>query len=250
LNKTNNRSHDLIRLWVVLLSAVIGFLWFATEGVAQPAIDPMELLLSTKESYTHIGGYTVTLIRDEAGDGKPETISIKFRKPFEVYMKWVKSPNLGRELLYVEGQNDDKVIVKMTGFIGILFSVIRITPEETQRKGQHGIKDVGVGNMIDRIIEQTRIAQSNGDAVLYYHGIKEVNGRQVHEVERILPQKSYYPVHRLVVYIDQTLNLPVEIFGYDWNDKMVEHYHYTELNIQAKLEDSDFKTSNREYKVE
>jgi outer membrane lipoprotein-sorting protein len=41
--------------------------------------------------------------------------------------------------------------------------------------------------------------------------------------------------------------LPVAVKVYDWDDRLIEHYRYTNIQINPGLTDLDFSTENPNY---
>jgi hypothetical protein len=222
-------------------------MWFSTVAHAQPSIDPLELLVSTKSAYSKVDGYTATFIRSTGG--KPETIYFKFKKPFQVYMKWIENPHRGREVIYVEGKNEGKVIARPEGLLGAFLRIVRLNPEETRTEnGRYTIKDIGIGNLINRLVDLTLLAKANDDLEIHYHGLKDFQGRRVHEIERIFGDRpEYFGVHRALVYVDEILGLPIGVISYDVKGQILDQYIYKNLNLEAPLKDEDFSPSNPKY---
>src|SRR5260221_10550891 len=78
------------------------------------------LLELGQQRLEHFPDYTATFIKQERVDGADlqelQTIQLKIRhKPFGVYMKWLEGGDVGRELLFAEGQYDDKLQVRLGG---------------------------------------------------------------------------------------------------------------------------------------
>jgi negative regulator of sigma E activity len=68
-------------------------------------------------------------------------------------------------------------------------------------------------------------------------------------VEGILPRDSgagYY-CYRVLVSFDQENDLPIRVVVYDWDDRVVEEYVYTQLRLNAGLTDQDFDPENQDY---
>jgi len=89
----------------------------ATEVVATPAevpgaVTPAGLLMAMEAAYRGVRDYTATLMKQERVKGKllpRETIAVKFRRPYAIYMKWTGAVKAGQEVIYVRGRNDGKL---------------------------------------------------------------------------------------------------------------------------------------------
>ncbi len=94
---------------------------------AATALDPhreavqkyLELLEQGYQRLKDVGQYTATFLKqerlgNELTEGDVAEIKIR-HSPFSVYMNWVEGEP-GKELLFVSGANDDKMIVKQVGW--------------------------------------------------------------------------------------------------------------------------------------
>ena len=79
-------------------------------------------LKSGRERFSRLPGYTATLAKQEriGSDLLEEiTFGIKVRhQPFSVYMKWQSGDEVGKEVLYVDGTNEDQLLVRLGGIEG------------------------------------------------------------------------------------------------------------------------------------
>ena len=82
-------------------------------GLADAADAPIDLEQIFRQSEQVLAGvdnYTAVLHKQERVKGEllaAETVALKFKKPFRVYMKWVAEPHKGRETLFVLGANEN-----------------------------------------------------------------------------------------------------------------------------------------------
>lgn len=212
--------------------------------------DPLELLMSMRDGYKKIDAYTAVMEKSEpaiTGDDRAETIFIKFKKPYQLYMKWVKEPHKGREIIYVAGKNDDCFLAKPDGFLGYVVKGIKKPGSHRPPETRYSMKEVGIGNLIDSIVDTTLQAKENNELRLFFRGTAVRNGREVYVVERLLPARACYPNSRLVVYIDTVTRLPLEAYAYGADGTLWEFCRYSNMEINPVLEDIDFSTENSEY---
>src|SRR5262249_8673130 len=88
------------------------------------------LLAVRKSRIENIPDCTATFLKQEGFDGDDlqelQTIQLKMRhKPFGCYMKWLEGGDVGREVLFAEGQYDDKMQVRLGGKKA-LFGVVKL----------------------------------------------------------------------------------------------------------------------------
>lgn len=214
--------------------------------------DPVLLLEKTKSRYQDsITDYTGTLYRQERIAGKlgaEQVVSFKFRaKPFSVYMQWQKNAGPIDRLLYVEGQNDNKMVVHPTGLFCWLKSVKKDPRcKQALQTSLYTCDQFGFGRMIERVSKIYQQAQSHGDVKKKCLGLDKVDDRECIVIEAALPQKADYPCGRLVMKIDIGYLLPVYVASYDWNGKLISEYIYTDLKFNTGLTEQQFtRKANR-----
>src|SRR5262249_35358739 len=132
-------------------------------GNAQPHPLDMALELATKVQKNideNVRDYTATVIKQErsGSDLKPEEIcEVKIRnQPFSVYMKFLSPENLkGQEVIYVEGQNDGKLIGHAGSGAAALLGSKWLDPRgPIAMFGQrYPITELGILNLTKRLIE-------------------------------------------------------------------------------------------------
>jgi len=234
-----------------LLFLGVFFIIVPRYAAAEPAVDPVKLLKNSYEAAKKIKDFTATLTKQEQIKGKlrpQETMKIKFRqKPFSVYLKWIK-PHTGRELIYVEGQNDGKMVAHQP--VGPLNFGLKLDPNSpnTQAESRRKITDAGFENAMGQILELTQLAQKRGDLCISYLGTETFDNRPVDVVVRLLPKRrKEYNIYMLVLYIDKGHKIPVKIASYDRDMRMLGLYTYRDVKINVGLRDIDFDVRNPEY---
>ena len=120
----------------------------------------MNMLLLEKgcRNLESVPDYTTTFSKQEFVGGElseNQVINLKCRhKPFSVYMKWIVGDK-GQELLYVNGQNDDKMLVKMGGLKGRLVPTLKLDPTGSlaMKESRYPITKAGIMALAETIIE-------------------------------------------------------------------------------------------------
>ena len=204
-------------------------------------------------AYAGVKDYTAVFTRSEMLRGKQrpeETIALKFREPLQVYMKWLSESGKDREAIFVKGRDGDKVLVHELGWISGHFTVL-LPPDGPTIMGRsrHPFDEIGIGRIIELIASTFEKANQAGDLEMRDLGSAKEDGRALRVIEGVLPKdpaKKYY-CYRAIVTIDEELKLPVRVKVYDWNDKLVEHYRYTNIQINSGLTDQDFSLENPNY---
>jgi len=193
-------------------------------------------------AYKKINDYTATFQKKELVDGKwvEETLDFKFKKPFKVKIKWIAGPKKGQRAVFVEGDNDNKVLIKLGGVFGTIVPKLRLDPDGELAKdnSNRSIRQAGIGYMLNSIWEVTQQAFKNRDLSLKL--IEEDSDSKLMKIERRVPPNKDYPNVRAVIIIDQSLGIPIGIETYDSKDRLKGSYYYEELNANINLSDDEF----------
>jgi hypothetical protein len=168
-------------------------------------------------------------------------------KPFAVYMKYTKGDK-GREVMYVEGKYDNKLLAHPGGLLGPLVQ-LKVAPnsEQAMKDNLRPITMAGIPNMLHTIVPQFELALSHGELKAEYLGKMDVAGRKVFGIKRTLPKRDCYPCHQLVVFIDCELLIPVGTDSYMWDGQLDSKYRYNDCKLNVGLSDQDFDKKNPAY---
>ena len=221
------------------------------EGVI--AQEPLDWIKQLRGGYAGVKDYTATFRRQEMvrGELRPnEAIFLKFREPMQVYMKVLDGPSKGREAIYVGGRDGNRVLVHEPGGISSHFTVLLATDSPyVMERNRHTAEEIGIGYMTELITSNFERAGRAGDLEVRDLGTQTEDGRTLRVFEGILPSnptKNYYG-YRATVAIDEEWKLPVAVKVYDWDDKLVENYHYSDIRVNVGLSDKDFDPANPDY---
>ena len=86
----------------IILAAAFVFVALVAHGGAADKPDPEQWLSEAEAAYDKVTRYTAIFHKQQRVAGKllpAETIVLKFRKPSSLYMKWIREPYEGSELL-------------------------------------------------------------------------------------------------------------------------------------------------------
>ncbi|MGE3314691.1 MAG: DUF1571 domain-containing protein [Planctomycetaceae bacterium] len=211
--------------------------------------------------------YTATFFKHERIGGEmldPQVMELKLRHaPFSVYMKWHEG-EVGRELLYVAGENDGKMIVHPGGLRGRLLPSIKLEPDSnlSMRETRHPVTMVGMLNLAHEIITR-RKAEMKANADIRCQLIEDqmINDRPCYcFVLNWVHQHESEEYRKSIQYIDKELSIPVCVKNFAWPDSeepipaekldeetLTEHYAYTDIQFDKKLTAGDFDRANEEY---
>ncbi len=199
-----------------------------------------------------IQDYTGTLSKQERVNRKlrkPQTTDFKFRnKPFSIFMKWTKNPGKIDRLLFVKGQNKNKMVVHPTGLISFIKSVERHPgSKEVFKANLRSCDKFGIRNMLERLKRNCKAAQLNRTLKTTYLGETLVDNRPCIAIEVIVPRANKSKeFKKMIIKVDLAHRLPVSVKSLDKDGKLLSTYTYTNLKFNTDLTDADFtKKANK-----
>jgi hypothetical protein len=237
---------------IVLLSLFL-IIALNTTAKAEKQIDPERWIREAETTLRQVENYRAIFHKQERVEGKlmeEETVLFKFKRPFKVYMKWVKGPYKGRELLYVEGWNNNRMMVRDSGITGMI--MVNLDPKGSlaMEGNRHPITDSGLDHLMKLLRDHMRRGIKDKELEFKKVGEETVYRRGTQRVEILSPRnkaKDYY-CYRATLILDLEKKVPIKVRIYDWEDNLIENYGYEELRFNADLSDGDFSSKNPEYR--
>jgi len=224
-------------------------------GLAAPAAGegPAALLLGMEAAYARVEGYTALFVRQEVVGGVPrprEEALLKWRRPGLMYLRWTAGPPVGREILYVPGRNDDRMLVREPDLLR-RFATVVMAPDSPRvlQESRHPVTDIGIGRLIDLVLSDARRAAQAGELTVRDHGLARGPGGLERRLEVVFPRgrERGYAGHRLVLTLAADSGLPVRAIVHDRDDGVVAEYAYRDLKLDAELTAADFDAANPAY---
>ena len=204
--------------------------------------------------------YSAQFRRQERINGElldPQAMNLKVRHaPFSLYMKWTEGDK-GRQLIFAEGQNDDKVLIQIGGVAGRLTGALAMDPDDPRVRAESRYPATCAG-----LLALTKIILSHHD-----NDLKRASGitSEMRDGESFDNRPCYLTTlvydsptinadyYKSLILIDKELSVPVCVRNYTWvegqapakedEDSLIEHYSYTGLEINIQLTDNDFGKS-------
>jgi hypothetical protein len=196
--------------------------------------------------------YLSVKIRNEQFDGDRVVV------PFGTYVKF-NSPGKfkGREVLYVAGENDGKMIVRKGGRrLGYLVLELDPNAKIALRDYRYPITEIGLENLVRRLIEIGWEELANDDCIVQYFKDAMVDGRKCTGL-KISKTKHTEDArfHSVRIFVDNELLVPVHYESYGWPTQdgeppvLHEQYTFRNLKLNVGFGDIDFDRNNPEYKL-
>ncbi len=227
----------------------------------------VELLERGKEFLQGIAHYTAKLQKQEMVGGElldEQTMAIKCRhNPFSVYLVWL-SGDAGREVIYVDGTNNGKMIVHDGGWKSRI-PAFSLPPDGTlamhdtrypvTTAGLLGVTRVMLG------IHHEDLRLSNvASCELDEH--QQFDGRPCYQFTMKYTSATDSPTYRKsITLIDCEWSVPLHTRHFEWSPSttdlpeeeldeatLLESYSFTDIKLECNLTDHDFDRTNPEYR--
>ncbi len=207
-----------------------------------------------------INDYSCNFVKRERVDGvlaDTQYIFMKVRhRPFSVYLYFQGPDSMkGQEAIYVEGQNNGKLLAHGTGLKAI-FGTIALDPSSTlaMSGNRYPITKVGLLNLLRELIVVGESDRRYGECeVQMYRGAK-VGDRGCTCVQFVHPvPRREFRYHVARIFVDDELNLPIRYEAYDWprvrggKPTLTEEYSFLNLSLNNGFTNRDFDTRNPQY---
>ncbi len=211
-----------------------------------------------KQFLANISDYSAQFKRQERIDGNlldPQAMNLKVRhEPLSFYMKWTEGDK-GRQLIYVQGQHDNKVLVQIGGVAGRLTGALPLQPDDPRIMAESRYPATCAGLMeLTKIILQhhENDLKLNQGVICEVRDGESFDNRPCYQTSLVYENpevNSHY--HKSLILIDKEYALPVCVRNYTWVDGkapvelddhcLIEHYSYTGLQLNTQLSDNDFE---------
>lgn len=239
----------------------------ATVSADEPSIDKahplyasLEMAYKAKAVIDGVEDYTCVFAKRELLKTRvlKTTMAMKFReKPFSVYLKFLDL-NQGREVIFVQGQNNNNFAVHEAGIKSVLgtFNLPTNGPD-AMAENKYPITSIGLKNMIVLLIKQwENDGKYAGVTTEQYpqSKIRSGNGSLTCTCFEANYQKfKEFKYGKTRLYIDDETGIAIGVQRYGFAAKgekegpLVEEYFYTELKVNNKLKPIDFDVKNPQY---
>ena len=211
---------------------------------------------------TQVDDYSCTLIKQERINGvlTPEEymfaeirnrklVNNKIVTPLSVYLYFLKPSNIkGREVIFVEGANNGKMVAHEGGLLRIAPAVWLNPDGPIAMRGQlYPITDIGIETLVDKLIEKGERDRKRGECEVEFIKGAKINGRvcTVLQVKHPTP-RPWFDFHIARIFIDDELQLPIRYAAYTWpaeeggKPQLLEAYTYLNMKLNVNLKNADF----------
>lgn len=221
-----------------------------TTGTSSPgdAVVALSLLDDALGTAWELEDYQVTLYKRERIDGvlgDEERMAFKWKRPFSVYVRVEEGSDRGQEIIYVQGEYEDKMIVNPGGILGGM--TVKIAPDSgiVTRNNRHIITEAGITPTLERIISIITTDMSDPSSPIQVECIDRVMF-QDKPCSLILVHESHY-AYLTEIYLYRDSLLPAAFISYNEAGELIESYRYREYRVNIGLTEYDFDPDNESY---
>jgi len=243
-------------LCLLLAPAYPGTTLEPRQGVTQlvgfadlPGKDPIVFLEMSLCNYDCIveTGYKVLLRKQERIDGvmQPlERIEVWFKdEPHSVFFKWLEGKRKADRVLYVQGENQDRMLALPT--IRIVGVVSReLDSPDAKASGRYSIAEFGLKKALQRVLYHWKKArEANALHVAYegVHRVPELGGRTCYKLHRTrFARPEDGGVTDLTLYFDTETLLQVGSVLKGPDGELVAQYFFRDIQLNPTFDPKQF----------
>ena len=222
-----------------------------------PLENAIKIAKESLEAAKEIKDCSADFYKREIVSGKVvvHSMSMKYRKqPFSAYL-YFHSPAKGREVLYVDGKNDNKLLAHESGLKGIV-GTVSLDPrsEEAMSESKQPITELGLHKLAEQMIKQWEEESKYGECNVKYYPEAKLGEVKCVVIESSHPvPRKQFPAHMTRFFIDKSTKIPLRIEHYGYPPEkgakppLLEEYTYSKVKLNLGLSEIDFDTRNPNY---
>jgi len=216
--------------------------------------DPVDYLRKLAARCEGLEEYRLTFYRQERLGliprlGEMEEIEAAFRKrPFSVKFAWADEKMPFYESVYVEGKNDNKLVVRERHGLLLARPQVRMVDVDLPAKigkAKNPITVFGLANLARRTLEPFDDPRMKDVMTIKCVGVEELEptGRRAYHLTIERPPTEGYRYTRQDVYVDMETGLPAGTDLWVTEGQLDARYRYAEVRTDVRLTDADFEVS-------
>jgi outer membrane lipoprotein-sorting protein len=204
-----------------------------------------------------IQDYSCIVTKEEAINGvlgESQTMFVRVRhQPYSVYMYFLQ-PFKGREVLYVDGKYNGKLVAMSDGLLRSMGRVKLNIHGDMAMKGQkYPITKFGIRTLTAELIQVAEQDVKFGECSVNVRHNAAIDKRPCTRIEVIHPTpRKNFRFHIARIYIDNELRIPVRYGSWMWprqpgeKPPLEEQYTYRRIKLNNGYDDSTFDEDNPE----
>ena len=159
-----------------------------------------------------------------------------------------------QEVIWVDGQNDGRLIAHTSGMMNIKRFVLDPRGIIAMKGNRYPIFEVGFKNLIAKMKEFGVHDREFDECEVEIARDVLVDKRPCTLITIVHPiERDHFTHHISKIYLDQDRDVLVGYEGYKWPEKpgdsppLLERYFYVDMQLNVGLTDEDFSADNPEY---
>jgi len=212
--------------------------------------DPVAFLENCLRRYQReVQGYALVMQKQERIGGqlqKKEVIAVDFREqPYSVFMHWLEGTRMVERSLYVEGEHDNKVVVRPAGLAAVFVKVVTRDPEgaEAKQAGRYTIKEFGLHKGMERTLASFKEGKEKGDFHVEYLGekkVKEAGDKVCWALHRHTDKPVGDGVTELTIFIDKETWFQVGSILKGDEGQLIAEYFFRDIKLNPEFKKDQF----------
>jgi hypothetical protein len=187
-----------------------------------PLAPVLRVVKASQEEFDRtVKDYNCTFVKQERLEGElaeKQFIMLKLmEKPFSVYMNFLQ-PYAGREVCFVDGQNEGKAVVREAGFKRNLGKLKLDPTGSLMMKGQkRPVTDVGIRNLMIKLSKMWEAETKFAECEVTTDADSKIDGRSTTMIMVTHPiERKEFKFHIARLFIDNEHKIPIHFDGYLW----------------------------------
>jgi hypothetical protein len=188
---------------------------------------------------------------------------IDSERKVSVYLKTTKPKSqAGREVIWIQDQNDNKLKAHEAGLLGMVTVDLSPNSRLAMTGNRYPITEVGLEKLLRKLIERGERDRLLGPAEVRTSENAKIGNVPCKLLEIVHSEpwievdgkKVEFEFHLAQVYIDEANLVPLKYASYGWpksegkEPELLEMYTYENLQLNVGLTDSDFDPKNTNYR--
>lgn len=224
---------------------------------AHPLTKAITIAKASLQKMKQIGDYQADLTKKEVVGRRAVSHQMKIKvrhEPFSVYLHF-DNPSKGREVLYIEGQNNGHLLAHDVG-LKALVGTVKLLPTSpmAMEDNRYPITKIGLVRTTEELIKQWEAESKFGETEVKYYPTAKIDTIKCKVIESTHPRpRKQFQFKTSRLWIDAKTNLPIRIehYGFPKDSKakppLVAQYTYRNLKPNLGMTDRDFDKNNPRY---
>lgn len=180
-------------------------------------------------------------------------------QPLSAYLKFLEPKSArGREVIWVEGANDNKLIGHEGGLLNITSVHLEPTGLLAMMDNKYPITEIGLTRLVQKLIEKGERDRAIGLCEVQVVEDQRVGDRVCQLIQVTHPEQDpRFDFHIAQIFIDTERMIPLRYAAFLWPEKkpdgtlseppLEEEYTYLNVQLNVGLTDEDFSPQNAAY---